>query len=72
LEAGNKTRRRPAFRQHDLTRALKAAKGAGLVVARVEIDRTGKISIITKGEGENVHAMSPLEAWKARRDARPS
>ena len=39
------------FRQQDLVRALKGAKAAGIDVARVEIDKSGKIVIVT-GEGE--------------------
>jgi hypothetical protein len=40
--------RRPcSFRQVDVTRALKAAKAAGVTIARVEIDREGKITLHT-------------------------
>jgi hypothetical protein len=40
--------RAPAiFRQQDVTRAFRAAKAAGVRVARVEIDRDGKIVIVT-------------------------
>ena len=35
------------FRQQDVTRAFRAAKAAGVRVARVEIDRDGKIVIVT-------------------------
>jgi hypothetical protein len=39
---------RPAtFRQRDVTAAVKAAIAAGLDIARVEIDKTGKIILIT-------------------------
>jgi hypothetical protein len=34
------------FRQRDVTAALKAARDAGAEVARVEIDKAGKIIII--------------------------
>jgi hypothetical protein len=34
------------FRQRDVTAALKAAKDAGVEVARVEIDKTGRIVVI--------------------------
>ena len=36
-----------AFRQSDLTKAIKAATAAGVNIARVEIDKDGKIVIIT-------------------------
>lgn len=35
-----------AFKQTDVTRALKAAKAAGLEIGRVEIARDGRIVII--------------------------
>ena len=35
------------FRQQDVTRALKATAAAGLEVQRIEIDKTGKIVIVT-------------------------
>jgi hypothetical protein len=39
-------RREATFRQHDITRALRAAAGAGREVRRVEIDRDGKIILV--------------------------
>jgi hypothetical protein len=35
------------FRQQDVTRAVKAVSAAGVHIARVEIDKSGKITIIT-------------------------
>lgn len=40
------------FRQQDVTRAFRAAKAAGVRVVRVEIDRDGKIVIVTAEEPE--------------------
>jgi hypothetical protein len=40
------------FRQQDVTKAVRAAKAAGVRVARVEIDRDGKIVIVTADELE--------------------
>jgi hypothetical protein len=34
------------FRQRDLVRALKGTKAAGLEVAKIEIDKNGKIVVI--------------------------
>jgi hypothetical protein len=36
-----------AFRQQDVTRAVKAVCAAGVNIARVEVDKSGKITIIT-------------------------
>jgi nitrate reductase NapAB chaperone NapD len=39
--------RRPCtFRQSDVTRALKAAKAAGVEVDRIEIDHDGKLIVV--------------------------
>ena len=35
-----------SFKQRDMTRALKAVVAAGLAIARVEVDRDGKIVIV--------------------------
>ena len=34
------------FRQRDVTAAIKAAKAAGVDVARIEVDRDGKVVIL--------------------------
>jgi hypothetical protein len=39
-----------AFRQQDVTRALRAAKAAGVEIVRVEIDPNGKIILVTTRE----------------------
>jgi hypothetical protein len=36
-----------SFRQRDLTRAIKAARLAGLNVERIEVDKDGKIIVVT-------------------------
>jgi len=55
------------FKQSDVTRALKAARKAGADVARVEIDRQGKIVIVMgkPSEASEVDA-NPWDDWAAR------
>ena len=40
------------FRQQDVTRAVKAVTAAGVHIARIEIDKAGKIVIITAGSDQ--------------------
>ena len=68
------TRRPSAFRQTDLTRAVKAVTAAGVGIARVEIDKAGKIIIITDETTDQPGQASgnDLDNWIAKRakDAR--
>jgi len=41
------SRGQQTFKQRDVTKALKAAAKAGIAVGRVEIDKAGKIVIVT-------------------------
>lgn len=59
-------RRANAFRQSDIARALKGARAGGLDVARVEIDPTGKIVVVTSRASAETESSS-LEKWKANR-----
>ena len=56
-------RRPAAFRQSDLTRALRAANAAGLVVDRVEIDPNGRIVIVARGAAGQTETA--LDQWLA-------
>jgi hypothetical protein len=61
-------RARGTFRQSDIARAIKAVRAAGEEVARVEIDRDGKITIVT-GDGldkPEVASENSLDQWIAK------
>jgi hypothetical protein len=57
---------RATFRQSDITRAIKAARAAGMAVAKCEISRDGAIIISDTAE----KPLDPLEAWKESRASR--
>jgi hypothetical protein len=44
------------FRRRDVTAAIKAARDAGVEVARVEVDKAGKIIVVAKTQGERENA----------------
>jgi len=50
------------FKQTDLLRAIRTSQKAGLSIARVEIDRDGKIVVVT-GEGKTVQE-STVNEWE--------
>jgi hypothetical protein len=51
------------FRQQDVTRAVKAVAAAGVHIARVEIDKTGKIVIITADPTDGLGEMTEANEW---------
>jgi hypothetical protein len=51
------------FRQQDVTRAVKAVTAAGVHIARVEIDKTGKIVIITADPTDRLGEMTEANEW---------
>ncbi|MFN7224437.1 MAG: hypothetical protein ACK4MS_10500 [Paracoccaceae bacterium] len=58
------TRRASTFTQADITRAIKAAKAAGLDVNRCEIGPDGRIVLSAESAAP---AADPFDAWKAKR-----
>jgi hypothetical protein len=50
------------FKKRDVTRAVKAIEAAGLSVARVEVDKDGKI-VIVPGRPELPTPQNDLDAW---------
>ena len=48
------------FKQTDLLRAIRTSQKAGLSIARVEIDRDGKIVVVV-GEGKTVQENTANE-----------
>jgi hypothetical protein len=64
------TRRPATFRQCDVTKAVKAVAAAGVGIARIEIDKAGKITIIAatapmiRPQDDNLD--TELQEWEAR------
>jgi hypothetical protein len=52
-----------AFRQQDVTRAVKAVTAAGVHIARIEIDKSGKIVIITANPIDQLSEMTEANEW---------
>lgn len=53
------------FKQRDVTAAVKAVAKAGVAVARVEIDRDGKI-VVTTGKADAEAPQNDFDRWKLR------
>jgi hypothetical protein len=61
---GLSSRHPTTFRQQDVTRALRAARAAGLHVAGYEIDpATGRIIVKIVNEGSIQELTTPLDKW---------
>jgi hypothetical protein len=58
---------RAAFRQSDLARAIRAAKSAGMEVARCEILPDGRIVLCESQEAQQDDAFGQ---WAAKRESR--
>ena len=53
------SRGQQTFKQRDVTKALKAAVKAGIAIERFEIDKDGKIVIVTSKAEEAVNGDNP-------------
>jgi hypothetical protein len=51
------------FRQQDVTRAVKAVSAAGVHIARIEIDKAGKIVIITADATDQLGEITEGNEW---------
>ena len=61
---GDVMKRHVAFKQADVTRAIKGALAAGMKVGRAEIDQSGTIVIISSTE-EPIRPANELDRWLA-------
>jgi hypothetical protein len=58
--------RRQRFRQHDVTAAIKGVEAAGHGVARIEIERDGRIIlIVTRPDDDVATQLDGEERWDA-------
>jgi hypothetical protein len=64
------TRTPIVVKQVELTRALRAAKGAGLKVTRYEVDPSGKVVVFTAGDDTVTPAHDDLDRELAEFEAR--
>jgi hypothetical protein len=55
-----------SVRQRDVAAALKGAVAAGVEVARVEVDKEGRIVIIAGKPSEQSAKVNALDAWMAK------
>lgn len=51
------------FRQTDLSRAIKAARGAGLTVVKTVVRPDGGFELIFSEAGGGSDSLSPLDRW---------
>jgi len=54
------------FRQSDLAKEIKAARAAGLEVARIEMDKDGRPVLVIGPPESRVIVGSELDQWRAK------
>jgi hypothetical protein len=60
------------FKETDLRRAIRAFQKAGLSIARAEIDRDGKIVVVTgNGNAKAENTATELDRWLAKQGNKP-
>jgi hypothetical protein len=57
-------------RQRDVAAVVKGAVAAGVEVARIEVDKDGRVVIIAGKPSEPVSETNALDAWVAKKNAR--
>jgi hypothetical protein len=63
-----RTRTPSAFKQDDVTRAVKGVLAAGLAVVGAKIARDGDITVLA--EVKQLEVANPYDAWKASNGSR--
>ena len=61
MSGDNMSRRSTHFTQRDATRLMRAALAAGLAVQRIEVDRDGKLVVVTGEPGKT--EVSSRNEW---------
>ena len=56
-------RGRLAFKQHDITRAVKAVAEAGVPISRVEVTKDGKIVVIVGEQASTAEPIAGANEW---------
>jgi hypothetical protein len=57
------------FRQRDVIAAIRAVKGAGETVYRVEIDKSGRIIVVTRPEDAPPSKLVEVDEWEGVEEA---
>jgi hypothetical protein len=57
------SRRPSSFRQRDVAAAVKGAIAAGCTVARIEVDKEGRIVVIVSGKEQSPERPANANEW---------